>query len=52
MPLYRKAGELLKLDDIKNFSDELFDRFGPPPIEVINLLTTLTIKNKWVLKIG
>ena len=46
MSLYRKAGELLNSDDIKNFSDELFDRFGPPPIEVINLLTTLMIKNK------
>ena len=46
MSLYRKAGELLNSDDIKNFSDELFDRFGPPPTEVINLLTTLMIKNK------
>ena len=46
MSLYRKAGELLNTDDIKNFSDELFDRFGPPPTEVINLLTTLMIKNK------
>ena len=24
----------------------MFDRFGPPPTEVINLLTTLMIKNK------
>ncbi|MDC1087613.1 DEAD/DEAH box helicase, partial [Alphaproteobacteria bacterium] len=46
MSLYRKAGELLNSDDIKNFSDELFDRFGPPPSEVNNLLTTLMIKNK------
>ena len=46
MSLYRKAGELLNSEDIKNFSDELFDRFGPPPTEVINLLTTLMIKNK------
>jgi len=46
MSLYRKAGELLNSDDIKNFSDELFDRFGPPPPEVNNLLTTLMIKNK------
>ena len=46
MSLYRKAGELLNSDDIKNFSDELFDRFGPPPSQVNNLLTTLMIKNK------
>ena len=46
LSLYRRAGELLNSDDIKNFSDELFDRFGPPPVEVNNLLTTLMIKNK------
>ena len=26
--------------------EELFDRFGPPPVEVNNLLQTLIIKNK------
>ena len=46
LSLYRRAGELSNSDDIKNFSDELFDRFGPPPVEVNNLLTTLMIKNK------
>ena len=46
MSLYRKAGELLSSDDINMFSEELFDRFGPPPHEVDNLLITLMIKNK------
>jgi transcription-repair coupling factor (superfamily II helicase) len=46
MSLYRKAGELLNTEDINNFTEELFDRFGPPPMEVNNLLATLMIKNK------
>ena len=46
MSLYRKAGELLNKEDIDNFTEELFDRFGPPPMEVNNLLATLMIKNK------
>jgi len=49
MSLYRKAGELLSSDDINMFSEELFDRFGPPPHEVDNLLITLMIKNKCLL---
>ena len=43
MSLYRKAGELLNKEDIDNFTEELFDRFGPPPMEVNNLLATLMI---------
>ncbi len=46
MSLYRKAGELHNSDEITFFSEELFDRFGPPPQEVNNLLKTLMIKNK------
>ena len=46
MSLYRKAGELSSPEDINTFSEELFDRFGPPPEEVNNLLMTLMIKNK------
>ena len=45
MSLYRKAGELTNTEDINNFTEELFDRFGPPPMEVNNLLVTLMIKN-------
>jgi transcription-repair coupling factor (superfamily II helicase) len=46
MSLYRKAGELSSPEDINTFTEELFDRFGPPPEEVNNLLMTLMIKNK------
>ena len=46
MSLYRKAGELNSSDDINIFTEELFDRFGPPPEEVNNLLMTLMIKNR------
>ena len=46
MSLYRKAGELTNTDDLNYFTEELFDRFGPPPMEVNNLLITLMIKNK------
>ena len=46
MALYRKAGDLISSDEINEFNEELFDRFGPPPEEVNNLLQTLIIKNK------
>ena len=45
MALYRKAGNL-NSDEINEFNEELFDRFGPPPVEVNNLLQTVIIKNK------
>ena len=45
MTLYRKAGDLRNSDEINDFNEELFDRFGPPPLEVNNLLQTLVIKN-------
>ena len=46
LALYRKAGDLISSDEINEFNEELFDRFGPPPEEVNNLLQTLIIKNK------
>jgi len=46
MALYRKAGNLRSSEEINEFNEELFDRFGPPPVEVNNLLQTLVIKNK------
>ena len=46
MSLYRKAGELRSNNEINEFNEELFDRFGTPPVEVNNLLQTLVIKNK------
>ncbi len=46
MALYRKAGDLRNSEEINEFNEELFDRFGPPPVEVNNLLQTLVIKNK------
>ena len=46
MALYRKAGDLRSTDEINEFNEELFDRFGTPPLEVNNLLQTLVIKNK------
>ena len=46
MALYRKAGDLRSTNEINEFNEELFDRFGTPPLEVNNLLQTLVIKNK------
>ena len=31
MSLYRKIGDLTSNDEIKNFIEELNERFGPPP---------------------
>ncbi|MAJ14222.1 MAG: hypothetical protein CMN44_04535 [SAR116 cluster bacterium] len=44
MSLYRKIGDLNSNDEIKNFIDELNERFGPPPTEVTNLIYTISLK--------
>ena len=44
MSLYRKIGDLRNNDQIKNFMEELIERFGPLPNEVKNLIFTISIK--------
>ena len=44
MSLYRKIGDLTSNDEIKNFIEELNERFGPPPNEVSNLIYTISLK--------
>ncbi len=42
--LYRRAGTLETPEALEDFSAELIDRFGPLPVEVEHLLTTVRIK--------
>lgn len=42
--LYKRIGSLKTFDDILDMKEELIDRFGPIPVEVDNLLTTIEIK--------
>ncbi len=43
--LYRRMAEVRTLDNIEALAAELQDRFGPPPIEVENLLYQLRIRS-------
>jgi transcription-repair coupling factor (superfamily II helicase) len=42
--LYRRMAQLVKLDEVDAFAEELADRFGPIPDEVNNLLYQLRVK--------
>ncbi|MEA3485323.1 MAG: transcription-repair coupling factor, partial [Candidatus Aerophobetes bacterium] len=42
--LYRKIGEIKREKEILNLKEELRDRYGPLPMEVINLIKFLEIK--------
>lgn len=42
--LYRRGAVLKTIQELNQFAEELKDRFGPPPDEVVNLLTILTLK--------
>ncbi|MGD9535916.1 MAG: transcription-repair coupling factor [Alphaproteobacteria bacterium] len=42
--LYRRLSQLEGRADIESFLDELTDRFGPPPDEVIHLMKVVAIK--------
>jgi transcription-repair coupling factor (superfamily II helicase) len=42
--LYRKIGEIKREKEILNLKEELRDRYGPLPMEVINLIKLLEIK--------
>ena len=48
MSLYRRAGDLKEKEEIREFLDELTERFGPPPNEVINLVFTIGLKAKCI----
>ena len=48
MSLYRRAGDLKEKEEIREFLDELTERFGPPPNEVINLVFTISLKAKCI----
>lgn len=42
--LYQRGMSIKKMDDLREFEKELADRFGPLPIEVIELITFIEIK--------
>jgi len=42
--LYRKVGEIKREEEILSLKQELRDRYGPLPMEVINLIKVLEIK--------
>ncbi|MBE6451515.1 MAG: transcription-repair coupling factor [Alphaproteobacteria bacterium] len=42
--LYKRIGAIKTVDEILQMREELIDRFGPIPLEVENLLTTIEIK--------
>jgi transcription-repair coupling factor (superfamily II helicase) len=42
--LYRRMAQLVKLEEVDAFAEELADRFGPIPDEVNNLLYQLRVK--------
>ncbi len=42
--LYRRLGDLENEADILDFQEELIDRFGPCPPEVLNLIDTVRLK--------
>jgi len=42
--LYRKMGEIKNEEDLLGFKQELRDRYGPLPIEVMNLIRIMEIK--------
>ena len=44
LQLYRRLAELRSLDELETIDAELRDRFGPTPIEVLNLLYQLKVK--------
>lgn len=44
--LYRRLSKLRTEDDIQNMQDELLDRFGEPPEEVVALFDVVRMKNR------
>jgi transcription-repair coupling factor (superfamily II helicase) len=44
LTLYRRLAGLDKVDELRDVEEEMRDRFGPPPTEVLNLLTTVRLK--------
>ncbi len=45
LKLYRRMAEVRTLNNIESLASELNDRFGPPPLEVENLLYQLRIRS-------
>ena len=45
LKLYRRMAEVRTLNSIESLASELNDRFGPPPLEVENLLYQLRIRS-------
>jgi len=44
LQIYRRMADLTDIDEIKSLEEELTDRFGPLPDEVVNLLYVVRIK--------
>jgi transcription-repair coupling factor (superfamily II helicase) len=45
MEIYQKLAAIKNEADIEELSDELIDRFGDPPLPVLNLLAVVRVKN-------
>jgi transcription-repair coupling factor (superfamily II helicase) len=44
LQLYRRLAGIRSIDELRSFETELGDRFGPPPVEVGNLIYQVQIK--------
>lgn len=44
LQLYRRLAGIRSIDELRSFEAELGDRFGPPPVEVSNLIYQVQIK--------
>jgi transcription-repair coupling factor (superfamily II helicase) len=42
--LYRRLSSLVDIQELKEITDEIKDRFGPPPQEVIHLFTLMSLR--------
>ena len=42
--IYKKLGQVMELSELKNVRNEIYDRFGPIPSELDNLLKVIEIK--------
>ncbi|RTK92639.1 MAG: transcription-repair coupling factor [Rickettsiales bacterium] len=46
LAIYRRAGDLANNEEIENFYNEMFDRFGSVPTEFDNLLKIVKLRNR------
>jgi len=44
LQLYRRLAEIHSIEKVRELEDEILDRFGPPPEEILNLIYQLELK--------